>query len=228
MDQTTADKLRYHLTEALKLLPSQPQLVPSEVNTQPTTTGSQTSPQPSSGGVAPMSWGKRLSLPARKFITQMAVDFGCTPSDYMDCIAFETMETFSPSIRPRRKDGTLISSAVGLIQIMDAPAREIGLKDSDDLEKMTVEEQLPWVWKYFRMQIKRFGKPQSLEDLYMLIHWPAAVRKGLDQQLYAAGSREYLANKGLDLNADGIITKREAGVLVRKKAAKGRLPENFG
>lgn len=157
----------------------------------------------------------------------MGVDFKRPADDFMDCMAFETGETFSPSIRNPN------SSATGLIQFMDATCVELTKRWGETvttrlLAQMSVEEQLPWVWKYFRMMIERVGWPKTLEDVYMLIYWPSAVNKSLDTTLHTEGTSVYRVNAGLDINKDGIITKREAGQLVRAKSAEGRLPENYG
>lgn len=157
----------------------------------------------------------------------MALDFGGKPDDYTDCMAFESAETFSPSVKNPYSSGT------GLIQFMDATCVELSKRWETHittalLAKMTVEEQLVWVWKYFRMVIERNGRPSTLEDIYMLIYWPTAVKKPLDTVLHTKGTSAYKVNAGLDANRDGMITKREAGQLVRAKSAKGRLPENYG
>lgn len=177
-----------------------------------------------------MAWGKKLSPAAKKFLIQTAKDFRIGSIDWLPaCIAFETIETFSPSIRPRRRDGSLISSAVGLIQFMKATAADIGV-DYDKLPQMSVEEQLKWVWVYFRKTMKDVGvrSLDTVEDVYMVIHWPQAVGKPLTQTMYTDGSLAYKANRGLDLDKNGTITKAEAGSLIRAKLAKGLQPEYFG
>jgi hypothetical protein len=68
----------------------------------------------------PLAWGKKVTPDFKKFVIQMAVDFRCPEPDwFMACMAFETIETFRPDIRPKRKDGSLISTAVGLIQFLE-------------------------------------------------------------------------------------------------------------
>lgn len=136
---------------------------------------------------------------------------------------------------PKKKDGTLISSAVGLIQFMETTRAELNEFYHTNLTKadyaaMTVEKQLEWVWKYYKMIMTRLkvSSLDNLEDVYMVIHWPAAVGKPLTQTMYAKGSPAYLANNGLDLNHDGLITKSEAGALVRAKLEKGLKPEYYG
>jgi hypothetical protein len=177
-----------------------------------------------------MAWGKHFSLAAKKFLFQTATDFHIGSADWLpSCIAFESMETFDPTIRPRRKDGTLVSSAVGLIQWLSSVAQSLGTS-TDNLLAMTVEQQLVYVWLYYRKVMTELGVKSidSIEDCYMVIHWPAAVGKPLSSTLYSKGTAAYTANFGLDSNSDGIITKEEAGTLVRAKLVKGLLPENAG
>lgn len=64
---------------------------------------------------------------------------------FMACMAFETMETFKPDIRPLRKDGSRISSAVGLIQFLERTARGLGTSTAA-LAAMSREKQLEYVW----------------------------------------------------------------------------------
>ncbi|WCD44101.1 hypothetical protein Kuura_023 [Caulobacter phage Kuura] len=173
-----------------------------------------------------LAWGAKVSEKFRDFVRQMEVDFRVDPNWFMACMAFETMETFRPDIRPMR-DGKRLSSAVGLIQFLDATAEELGTTTTA-LAAMTAEEQLPWVWKYFRNRIRAKGPLQTLEDVYMAIHWPAAIGKPLDEAMYVKGTSAYAVNASLDLNKDHTITKREAGELVRLKLAKGLEAQNRG
>lgn len=173
---------------------------------------------------------------SKKFLLQTAVDFRIGSPDWLpSCIAFETIETFSPSIVPKNKKGELISSAIGLIQFMELTRQALNKRYGANLTKadyaaMTVEQQLEWVWKYYKMIMTdlKVNSLDSIEDVYMVIHWPAAVGKPLAQTMYAKGSPAYLANNGLDLNHDGLITKAEAGALVRAKLEKGLKPEYYG
>jgi len=166
----------------------------------------------------------------KRFVVQMAEDFNCPdPNWFMACFAFETMETFDPTIRPRRKDGTLVSSAIGLIQWVKRVAEAQGLT-TEKLANMTIYEQLEQAWIYFRNRLaeRKATSIPTLEDCYMLIHWPAAYGKPLDAQMYVKGTDAFAANAGLDTNKDGVITKREAGALVRAKLEKGLRSEFFG
>lgn len=171
----------------------------------------------------PLAWGKKVGSDFKGFVVQMAKDFDTPdPNWYMACMAFETGETFSPSIK---NPG---STAVGLIQFLEATARALGTTTAK-LAAMTRMEQLEYVWLYFRNFIRDTGKrPKTLEDVYMVIHWPRAV--GLDNSatMYTQGTSAYKVNAGLDLNKDGVITKQEAGRLVRAKLDKGLTKEYYG
>lgn len=175
----------------------------------------------------PLAWGKKMGpeLSARCHV--FAQDFKCDPNWLPACMAFETMETFRPNIRPLRKDGSRISSAVGLIQFLERTAKELGTTTAK-LAGMSAVKQFDFVWLYFRNSIRRNGPIASLEDCYMHIHWPAAVGDPLDSTMYVRGTDAYAANAGLDTNKDHKITKREAGALVRAKLDKGLLPANRG
>lgn len=123
----------------------------------------------------------------------------------------------------------MISSAVGLIQWLSAVAESLGTS-TDNLLKMSVEQQLVYVWLYYKKVMTEIGVTSidSLEDCYMVIHWPAAVGKSNSTTLYSKGTAAYTANFGLDSDHNGVITKDEAGALVRAKLIKGLLPENAG
>lgn len=174
----------------------------------------------------PLAWGAKVSEEFRVFVRQMGLDFSADPDWFMACMAFETMETFSPTIRPIR-DGKRLSSAVGLIQFLDATAEELNTT-TDALAAMTAEKQLEYVWLYFRNRIEEKGPLRDLADTYMAIHWPKAMGMPLSETMYVKGTGAFAANDSLDLNSDGVITKAEAVSLVSGKLAKGLKPENKG
>lgn len=141
----------------------------------------------------------------------IAEDLGFDPNWLMACIAFESGESFSPSKKNPQ------SSATGLIQFMEFTAKNLGTTTAA-LAKMTAEDQLRYVYKYFE-PLK--GKIHSLEDLYMAILWPKAMGKPLDYAMWSKGAPAYTVNKGLDGNKDGIVTKLEAAKKVREKLERG-------
>lgn len=136
--------------------------------------------------------------------------------DFMGCMAWETGESFSPSVK---NPG---SSATGLIQFMDATAKGLGTT-TQALAKMTVIEQLAYVEKHFlpyRKKIKNLG------DIYMSILLPKAVGLPDSTVLWSRGDKAFDPNKGIDFNDDGLITRLEAIHKVRNKQVKGFLPGN--
>lgn len=167
-----------------------------------------------------LAWGKKVSEEFCQRVREIADSLGTDPSYLMACMAFESGETFSPSIKNAKGSG-----ATGLIQFMPSTAQALGTT-TEELASMTAEEQLDYVEKYFK---PRKGKLKSLDDVYMAILWPAAVGKPSDYVLFAKNDPEhpkrYMLNAGLDFNKDGIVTKAEAADKVRKKLAKGLLPQ---
>lgn len=138
------------------------------------------------------------------------------PSYLMACMAFETAETFSPSIGNQAGSG-----AIGLIQFMPATALALGTS-VDELKSMSAESQLAFVFKYFS---PLHGKLKILSDVYMAILWPSAIDKPDDFVLFRkddiTNPRRYVQNAGLDYDKDGIITKREATLPVAVEYFKG-------
>ena len=136
----------------------------------------------------------------------------------MACMAFETGETFSPTI----KNGAG-APYYGLIQFGKAAATDVGTT-VEALVKMTAEQQLEYVYKYFKPLT---GKLKTVSDLYMKILWPAAVGKPESFVLWAQKDRPttYAQNKGLDVNKDGWITKAEAASKVFDKLVRGLQPQ---
>lgn len=145
------------------------------------------------------------------------------PNWLMACMAWESGESFAPD-----KKNMAGSGATGLIQFMPATATELAAYRKTSLSTatlaaMTAEDQLTWVYWYFRMQIDRHGAITNLEDCYMAILWPGAVGKPVSAALWSKGGMPttYRQNAGLDSNKDGTITKFEAASHVREKLEKG-------
>jgi hypothetical protein len=164
-----------------------------------------------------VAWGAKVSRAFVAKVEAIAADLGCHPDDLMACMAFESGETFSPSIRNK------VSGATGLIQFMKFTAPKLGTT-TDALAAMTPEEQLDYVAAYFKPYN---GWLHTLEDLYMAILWPKAIGRPNSVVLFDGESREtalaYTQNKGLDVDHDGRITKAEAARKVREKLARGEL-----
>lgn len=167
--------------------------------------------QPTTG----LAWSAKVSPEFEGKVREIAQRLGIPdPSWLMAAIAWESAETFSPSVKNMAGSG-----ATGLIQFMPATARGLGTT-VEELANMTAERQLDWVEKYFQPYR---GRLKSLSDIYMAILWPRAIGKPEDCVLWDKTSRPttYRQNAGLDANRDGVITKREAAAKVQAKLERG-------
>lgn len=154
-----------------------------------------------------------------KAVETLAVDHGIPADDLFRVIEFETARSWSPSAK---NPG---STATGLIQFMASTAKGLGTT-TEALSKMTREEQMAFVSKYFepfKGRLKNFG------DVYMAVHWPAAVGKGDDYVMYKKGTEAYDKNKNLDSNGDGTVSRGEtiASVISRTGDGKAVGPSNY-
>lgn len=163
-----------------------------------------------------MIWGTKVSQEFRDKVVSICALLDVNPDFLMSCMAFESGETFSPSVRNAAGSG-----AVGLIQFMPQTAALLGTS-TDELASMTAEDQLDYVYKYFQPHT---GKLKTLSDLYMAILWPAAIGKEESYILFAQNDPEhpkrYIQNHGLDFNEDGVVTKAEATAGPQHKFEKG-------
>ncbi|MBC9933319.1 transglycosylase SLT domain-containing protein [Chitinophaga qingshengii] len=103
--------------------------------------------------------------------------------------------------------------AVGLIQFTRSTAKSLGTS-ADALLKMSNVQQLDYVEKYFKVQISVYGVPKSVVDCYILVFYPAMVRKGKD---FALPDSMYASNKGMDMNKDGKITRDDVKAYLEKR-----------
>jgi hypothetical protein len=167
-----------------------------------------------------LAWGKRVSPLFREKVIRRAPEIGADPSDLMSVIAFESGRTFSPSKR------NPLSTATGLIQFMAATAVELGTT-TDRLAEMTAEEQLDYVFRYFTHN-GYAGRIGTLGDLYMAVLWPRAIGKPDDFVLFDSveQAKAYAANRGVDVNKDGRVTKAEATSFVARLLEEGLRPDN--
>lgn len=168
----------------------------------------------------PLAFGARVSPAFRTRVYELVRNLGWTNehADWlMACMAFETGETFSPSVRNPS------STATGLIQFMAATARQLGTTTTK-LAAMSAVQQLAYVEAYLRPYARRI---RSLEDMYLAILWPRGIGQALSWVLWYSGTQAYAVNRGLDRNRDRKVTKHEATQKVRDLLAKGRRLENL-
>ena len=156
-------------------------------------------------------------------IADLSEKYNIPQNDILAMMDFETGGTFDPAQKNLGPDGTpeTGSGATGLIQFTPKTAEGLGTS-TDDLSKMSRSEQLEYVDKHFETNLKgRLGdEGGDISDLYMSVLFPVAVGKPDDFVLFGKGAinekfeGRYEANKGLDANNDGSITKVEAAAKV--------------
>lgn len=181
------------------------------------------------GARPPIVWGQKVSKTFRDRVWWISDEITkkqgglLDPNWLMACMAWESGESFAPD-----KKNMAGSGATGLIQFMPTTAKELGeyrktQLSTATLAAMSAEDQLTWVYWYFRMQIDRHGPILNLEDCYMAILWPGAIGSPVSAPLWTKGKMPttYRQNAGLDSNKDGTITKQEAAGHVRQKLDKG-------
>lgn len=156
-------------------------------------------------------WGTKVSPTFKDRLFWLCDELDINPDYLMACMAFESAETFRPDIKNAAGSG-----ATGLIQFMPSTALGLGTTTAK-LAQMTPEDQLNYVYKYFRPYS---GRLQTLEDTYMAILLPSQVGRPLESVLFSGGVA-YRQNSGLDANRDGKVTKSEASAKVREKLEKG-------
>ena len=165
-----------------------------------------------------IAWGRKVGAEFKAKVIAICAGLGCDPNYLMAAMAFETGNTFSPSEQNSR------SGATGLIQFLPSTAAGLGTS-IEALARMTAIEQLDYVKKY----LSPFsGRMRSLSDVYMSILFPVAVGKPDSYVLFAAPSRAYRQNAGLDVNHDNQVTKGEAASKVQGRLDDGLSATNRG
>ena len=162
-----------------------------------------------------LAWGQKVDNEFAYTVMRYVSQLGWEPdmaNDLMSCMAFETGETFSPTIRNAAGSG-----AIGLIQFMPSTAVGLGTT-TEQLSKMTAVAQLYYVWKYFRPYA---GKIRNIDDMYMAILMPRYIDAPPDKKIFISNTIAYRQNAGLDNNKDGYITKSEITLKLRTKLSKG-------
>jgi hypothetical protein len=139
-------------------------------------------------------------------LAQVAKNLGIDPGDLLMVMNKES--GVSPSRVYKNSKGE--TTAAGLIQFQAASAGEMGTS-LGAIQRMSREEQLPFVEKYLRAHGVKPG--MGLDQLYMSVLSGNATNPGLT---YAPGS----INGKLDTNRDGTISAAEAAADVRSRFAK--------
>jgi hypothetical protein len=202
------------LEQALALLRKQQQLSSSTRN--PTQVGAAAP----SASRRPIAWGAHVSPLFRERVWWIADQLQLNPDDLMACMAWESGETFSASVKNAAGSG-----ATGLIQFMPSTAVALGTSTAK-LAKMTAEDQLNFVYKYFR---PFNGRLHNLGDIYMAILWPKGVGQPDSYTLWDKGKSPttFRQNAGLDIDKNGKVTRAECLRKIKEKLTKGLLPQNM-
>lgn len=161
-----------------------------------------------------LAWGNKVSEAFRNKVFEGCTNYNWTRdhADWiMSCMAFESGETFSPSVKNAAGSG-----ATGLIQFMPGTALDLGTNVAE-LARMGAEEQLDVVFEYFHPYYRKIS---SLSDMYMAILLPKYIGKP-DSAVLFSGGVAYRQNSGLDVDKDGNVTKMEAAGKVYAKLKKG-------
>lgn len=162
-----------------------------------------------------LAWGRLLDAGERAALRACARAVDCDPSHLSAVIMFES-----------HWDPTTVNEsygASGLIQFVPSTATGMGTS-VEAIRRMSRIEQLGLVQRYLMPYRGRIG---TLSDLYMAVLRPTAIGKADDFALItSAEGKAYFANKGLDLNKDGNITKYEATEYVRRRLEEGLRDEN--
>jgi len=113
-------------------------------------------------------------------------------------------------------------SASGLIGWTSTGVQVLG-KSLTDIRKMSRLQQVDEAERYLRAFLK-WKKNVTFEDLYAAVLAPSKTHASPEAAVYRRGSKEYSKNRGLDLNKDGVITKKEAA---QKVVRNGHLRNYF-
>lgn len=144
--------------------------------------------------------------------------------DLFAVFSIETGGTFNPGIVNCWPDGVTCCGAIGLNQILNSKAMGINEEQRRALMDMTPEEQMPYVVRSFQAAMRSKWAPghwPKIDDvtLYQINLAPATVP---NEVLYSAPSTNYNANKGLDVDGDGKITRSDLRIIVDKHKASAR------
>lgn len=142
---------------------------------------------------------ERVSAAFKTKVCAIAQRLGADPNHLMAMMSHES--GFDPSVYNKQGSG-----AVGLLQFMPDTVKPWGVTP-EELSRMTAEDQLDYVERYFRPYK---GRLKTLEDVYCAGLKPTAIGQPSETVLYERPDKRYEQNKVLDVDRDGRITKAEA------------------
>ena len=163
-----------------------------------------------------MIFGDKISADDQDKVRQVAKELGTSANDLMAVMGVETGGTFDPAQKAKGSK----SKAVGLIQFTNTAITDMNKRrakeglapiSKDQLTKMSFSEQMDHVKDYLQdtLNSRGFKGPVGRDDLYSAILAPSALNKSNNSSVYSKGTKAYSANKSLDTNRDGKITRAE-------------------
>lgn len=158
---------------------------------------------PGGGPIAPPPTPRKPAVLPDSFFRELKAISARLPCDPGDLLAVMVSESGAD---PAAQNPN--GRATGLIQFMPATLQGLGWTSGpDEFRKLSAEQQLPYVERYFR---PHRGKLTSPGRLYQATFLPATLSNSDESTILAAPAgprpRVYQSNKGLDVNADGVIT----------------------
>lgn len=162
-----------------------------------------------------ISWSRgfskgKFTQRQNQLINEMSQRLNCNPND-LKAVMYSESNCNPQAVNPN-------GGATGLIQFMPSTARRLGTT-TQQLRNMSVEQQLPYVEKYIKMAKRDAGFSSDARidagTLYSLIFLPGFAKR---EVLCSSGSSYYRANRGLDRNGDGHITKTDLANRLRSYA----------
>lgn len=161
-----------------------------------------------------LPYSDKVSAEYEKKEAEGCAEIGIQPAWLRLTVAIETAKTFKASIQ------NPVSKATGLIQFMKATAEALGTS-LKELAAMSEEEQLDYVFKYFKPYR---GRMHSFVDVYFAVFYPAAIGKPDSYMLGASPEMRRkisLQNSAYDLNKDAAVCVGEVKACIRKFIPKG-------
>lgn len=156
------------------------------------------------------SWsGKYITEQFKQKTVDIAALLGVEPDALMKVMASES-----------RLDPTAENKyAIGLIQFTKPACEQLGIS-RDALEQMSAEEQLDWVYEYFKSSAYQLDNEV---DLYWKMFTTKPIGKEDASVIYDKGTQAeagyYNLNAGIDIDKDGKITRRDLAEHLQRQLA---------
>jgi hypothetical protein len=221
LDRSATIQSRYGSGQVIDVETREFKAAPSKAALPPVGTTPRTGPKGPANTVYATRGLENTTPEFRRSLEEMAIRLEGDATAIAAVMSLETIGTYDPAIRNK------LSGATGLIQFMpgkSGSAVRLGTT-TDDLAKMTAEEQLVYVERYLEPFKGRYKRPI---DAYLAVFAPSGVGKSDDFVLYSGG-KAVSQNKGFDLDKNGVITVGEVArvfnPMYESAVARGPYPD---